>query len=165
MFISALVVYQLAQPSNKGVIQMSKIRKMTEQDRAEVYSMMEVFYASDAVFTNGSDEIFTADIDACVSDSPYLVGYVFEEDGIIQGYAMLAKSFSTEFGKRCIWIEDIYLKEEYRSRGIATDFFAFIEREYENSIFRLEAERENEKALHVYEKCGFGVLSYVELKK
>lgn len=28
-----------------------------------------------------------------MNDSPYLSGYIFEEDGNIQGYAMIAKSF------------------------------------------------------------------------
>ena len=30
---------------------------------------------------------------------------MFEENGQIQGYAMAAKSFSTEFGRPCIWVD------------------------------------------------------------
>ena len=78
------------------------IRKMTEADRPEIMEMMRVFYASEAVLTNGSDEIFSADIDECVGESPYAEGYVFESSGEIVGYSMLAKSYSTEYGKRCI---------------------------------------------------------------
>ena len=89
------------------------IRIMAESDRAEVRNMMEVFYSSPAVLSNGSAEIFENDIDNCVNDSPFLEGYIFEEDGIIKGYAMMAKSYSTEFGKPCIWIEDIYVKDAY----------------------------------------------------
>lgn len=55
------------------------IRKMTENDRDTVLDMMRVFYASPAVFTNGSEEIFQNDIENCVNDSPYLEGYIFEE--------------------------------------------------------------------------------------
>lgn len=141
------------------------IREMTEADRLEVMDMMRVFYASDAVFTNGSDEIFSADIDNCIGECPFLEGYVFEGGQEIMGYAMLAKSFSTEFGKRCIWIEDIYIKEQYRGLGIGTRFFSFIEEKYEGCIFRLEAEEENERAVHVYKKCGYEVLPYLEMKK
>ena len=78
---------------------------------------------------------------------------------------MVAKSFSTEFGKTCIWIEDLYIKEEYRSLGIGSKFFEYIQEKYINSIFRLEVEAENEKAIKVYEKCGFNVLPYMEMKK
>ena len=80
------------------------IREMVNNDRRPVKWMMEEFYSTDAVATNGSEEIFESDIDACLSDNPYLEGYVFEDDGYIFGYAMLAKSFSTEYGKPCIWI-------------------------------------------------------------
>ena len=143
----------------------SKIRHIEEQDRPQILEMMRVFYASDAVFTNGSEEIFNADIDNCISDNPYIEGYVFEGDGGVLGYAMLAKSFSTEFGKPCIWIEDIYVKEEYRGLGIGSRFFNFIEEKYPHSLFRLEVEAENERALNVYRKCGYDLLPYMEMKK
>ena len=82
---------------------------MEEQDRHQILEMMRIFYASEAVFTNGSEDIFNTDIDNCINENPYIEGYVFENDNRIQGYSMLAKSFSTEFGKACIWIEDIYI--------------------------------------------------------
>ncbi len=141
------------------------IRNIQERDREEVLSMMRTFYASDAVWSNGSDEIFAADVDACLSDSPYLEGYVFEDDGVLQGYAMVAKSFSTEFGKPCMWLEDIYVAPEFRDRGIGSAFMSYIQNKYTDAIFRLEVEPENERAVHVYEKCGFVVIPYMEMKK
>ena len=42
------------------------IRKFEESDRTELLKMMEVFYSSEAVSTNGSKEIFNKDFDACV---------------------------------------------------------------------------------------------------
>ena len=143
----------------------SKIRYMEERDRQDVLEMMRVFYRSDAVFTNGSEEIFHTDIDHCISDNPYIEGYVFETDNRIQGYAMLAKSFSTEFGKACIWVEDLYIKDEYRGLGIGSQFLKSIEDKYPHALFRLEVEAENERAVHVYKKCGYDVLPYMEMKK
>ena len=143
----------------------TNIRYIREQDRPQILEMMRVFYASDAVFTSGSEKIFNADVDNCISDNPYIEGYVFEGDDVVLGYAMLAKSFSTEFGKPCIWIEDIYVKEEYRGLGIGSLFFSFIEEKYPRALFRLEVEPENERAVHVYEKCGYDVLPYMEMKK
>lgn len=144
---------------------MVEIRNMRETDRNEVLSMMEVFYNSAAVYTNGSSEIFIADVDACLSDSPFLEGYIFEENAKILGYAMVAKSFSTEFGKSCVWLEDLYLKESARGRGIIPSFFKFIEEKNPHAVFRLEVEHENEHAVHVYTKAGFTELPYVEMKK
>jgi len=141
------------------------IRRMTAQDKNSVFEMMRVFYASPAVFSNGSDEIFLNDIENCINNSPYLEGYVFEKANDIQGYSMIAKSFSTEFGKPCIWIEDLYIKEECRGEGIGKTFMDFITNKYTDCVFRLEVEEENERAVKLYEKCGFTVLPYMEMKK
>lgn len=138
---------------------------MQKEDREDILQMMKIFYSSDAVFTNGSDEIFKNDFENCINESPYLEGYVFYNDKELQGYAMIAKSFSTEFGKACYWIEDLYIKPDYRGLGIGTKFFSYIEKLYPDVIFRLEVEKENERAVHVYKKCGFTTLPYEEMKK
>ena len=138
---------------------------MEEKDRSRVLEMMRTFYASPAVLSNGSQEIFESDINTCLGDSPYLEGYIFENAEEIQGYAMVAKSFSTEFGKPCIWIEDLYIKNEYRGLGIGSHFLGFIEDKYPDSIFRLEVEQENDRAVNVYKKCGYEEIPYMEMKK
>lgn len=143
----------------------SIIRNMIKQDKNSVLEMMRVFYSSPAVFTNGSDEIFLNDIENCINNNPYLEGYVFENSNDILGYGMIAKSFSTEFGRPCIWIEDLYIKEDYRGLGLGKTFFDFITQKYTDCIFRLEVEEENERAVKLYRKCGFSVLPYMEMKK
>ena len=141
------------------------IRLMTRADKEAVIEMMRVFYASPAVLSNGSEEIFENDVENCVNDSPYLEGYIFEEAGVIQGYGMVAKSFSTEFGKPCMWIEDAYVKEEYRGNGIGSRFLLYVAEKYPEALLRLEVEEENERAIHTYKKCGFEVLPYMEMKR
>ena len=141
------------------------IREMTAKDKNSVLEMMRVFYASPAVLSNGSDEIFLNDIENCINNNNYLEGYIIEDSGDIWGYAMIAKSFSTEFGKPCIWIEDLYIKEEYRGSGIGKMVIDYITHKYTDCIFRLEVEAENERAVKLYEKCGFTVLPYMEMKK
>lgn len=141
------------------------IRLMKQEDKESVLEMMRVFYASAAVLSNGSEEIFLNDIENCVNDSPYLEGYIVEDAGGIQGYAMVAKSYSTEFGKPCIWIEDLYLKETCRGSGLGSAVLQFITDRYPGCIFRLEVEEENTRAIQVYKKNGFAVLPYMEMKK
>ena len=141
------------------------IVRLEEKHRECVLDMMREFYSSPAVLTNGSEEIFKADVDNCINGSPYLEGYVFEAGDEVIGYGMIAKSFSTEFGRPCIWIEDIYLKEDYRGLGVGSRFFSLIEEKYPMHILRLEAEEENERAIAVYKKNGFDVMPYLEMKK
>lgn len=142
------------------------LRPINEEDRTEVLEMMREFYSSEATLTAGSNEIFDRDISECLSDSPFLEGYVFSsgDPGVrLWGYAMTAHSFSTEFGRHCVWIEDIYLREEARGLGLASQFFSFIEDKYPDALFRLEAEYENEHAMDVYRNKGFSEFPYVEM--
>ena len=48
----------------------TNIRKMTKQDKQAVIEMMRVFYTSPAVFSNGSENIFLQDIEACTGENP-----------------------------------------------------------------------------------------------
>lgn len=140
------------------------MRRMTADDKPYVLELMRKFFSSDAVMTNGSEEIFASDIDECLSDSPYLEGFVFpDEEGNIKGYAMIARSYSTEFGRRCIWIEDIYLEEELRGSGAVSEFFEYLRRQYPDSINKLEVEKENERAVRAYIKNDFEVIPYLEM--
>ena len=138
------------------------IRLMKEQDKNEVIEMMTVFYASEAVSTNGSREIFESDFNNCINSCPYLEGYVFEENNNICGYAMVAKSFSTEFGKPCIWIEDLYIKEEYRHKKLGSLFFDFLKDNYKDTIQRLEVDQNNVFAIKAYKKNNFEEVDYLQ---
>lgn len=141
------------------------IRKIKEEDRAGVMEMMRVFYASPCVLSNGSDEIFKADIDACLAGCAYTEGYVFECNSALCGYAMLAKSYSTEYGKPCIWIEDLYVVPAHRGSGIGSRFLNYVAQTYPDALLRLEVEEENLPAIRVYQKQGFTFLPYREMKK
>lgn len=141
------------------------IRPLRASDRPAVLAMMRTFYASPAVLSDGSDEIFRRDIDACLNGEPFLEGFVFEENGEKAGYAMLAHGFSTEYGKKTVWIEDLYVLPAFRAHGFGKAFFAFLDEKYPDVLFRLEAEKENEIAVRLYEKCGFSVLPYLEMVK
>ena len=142
---------------------MINILPMTAEDAPTVLEMMRVFYASPALLSNGSEEIFRNDIEACVSDNPYASGYVLHTGEKMAGYAMLAHSFSTESGAPCIWIEDLYLLPEFRGQGIGSAFLKYVREQWPHAVLRLEAERGNAHAIYVYEKNGYKELPYMEL--
>ena len=135
-------------------------RKFKEIDKETIKEMMKVFYTSPAVSTNGSNEIFETDIAACLDKNSILEGFAFEEGGEIIGYSMTYKGFSTEVGKECVWIEDLYIKEEWRHKGIGGKFLEYLKETYKGLILKLEVETENEAALSVYKKHGFKLLPY-----
>lgn len=141
------------------------IRFMKPEDKQVVLSMMKEFYLSDLVYTNGSEEIFENDFQNCITNSQYIEGFVFCSGDKVVGYAMIAKSFSTEFGKPCIWLEDLYLQKEFRGKGISALLFEYLKKEYFNHVLRLEVETENKHAMHVYENQGFTIIPYTEMIK
>ncbi len=144
-----------------------EIRKMRRADAEGVFAMMEVFYASDALLIHPNQEVLRRTLEDCLADGPYLEGFVFEEEGNLAGYAMLAKSYSTEAGGKCIWIEDLYLSPDYRGKGAGTAFLEFIAQRYAGQAvrLRLEAEPENHRAMRAYRSAGFEILGYTQLVK
>ena len=130
--------------------------------------MMKVFYASPALLSDPSEDVMKRDIADCLGDNPFIECFVFENNtGVIMGYSMVAHSYSTECGGNCVWVEDIYIKPDYRGKNIAGEFFEYLDNMYgkEAVRFRLEVEEENERAVKAYKKAGFERLGYVQMAK
>ena len=62
--------------------------------------------------------------------------FKLENETEICGYGMIAKSFSTEFGKPCIWVEDIYIKDGFRGIGIGSNFFELVNKKHPDGLVR-----------------------------
>ena len=136
---------------------------MQRGDAEVVINMMRKFYNSPAVATNGSEKIFVANVENCLSGSPYVDGFTFVDGKKIVGYGIAAHGYATEFGGECIWIEDIFIAQEYRGHGIGTKFIQHVKKIYPDKIFRLEADKDNCAALKIYKRLGFKELPYLEM--
>lgn len=143
------------------------IREMQSTDRAEVFAMMRTFYDSPALLTKVPDDVLRRNISTCISNSPYLEGFVFEHNQQTIGYGMVATSYSTERGGLCVWLEDIYIKPAFRGRGYGSTFFAFVEQRFAGMAvrYRLEAARDNTVALQFYGKMGYSETEYCAMIK
>ncbi len=142
------------------------IRPIEVKDKKAVMQMMRVFYDSPAVQHKASDEILEKDIDDCISDMPFIDGFIIEKSGNTAGYFMTAKSYTTEYGGICVWIEDIYINPDYRHSGISASVFDFVEKQYPYAVrFRLEVEPENEFAVRCYQKRKYEKLPYISMSR
>lgn len=143
------------------------IRKIKCSDRAAYLALAEEFYSSPAVIHPVPVEYLERTFDELMRSENYAECYIFECDGKAVGYALLAKTFSQEAGGMVCWLEELYVRSQYRCRGIGKEFFALLQNEIcpDMSRFRLEVERDNIKAISLYERMGFEELSYMQMIK
>ena len=135
-------------------------RRITQADREEFLVMSREFYASDAVISNIPEEYHQKTFDELMRSDIYLVCYIFEVDGNTAGYALLNRCFNHEAGGEVIWIEELYVRSPYRSRGVGGNFLEWIAANTDASRLRLETEPDNLRAKALYKKHGFDSLSY-----
>lgn len=141
------------------------IRKMKKEDAEIFYKMAEQFYASDAVLHPIPKKHHFDTFNEMMRSNVYLEGYIFEYNNKPVGYAITSKMFSQEAGGIMLWIDEIYIMEEYRSIGLGTEFFNYLKTTLDASIvrLRLEVEKDNERAKKLYKKMGFRPLEYDQM--
>jgi len=136
------------------------IRALERRDRADYLSMAHEFYAGDAVDHPIPDEFLERTFEELMGGSPYASCFVFEEEGAIRGYALLAKTWSQEAGGMVIWLEELYVRPEFQGRGLGQEFFRFLKETMQPARFRLETEPHNHRAKALYQRQGFRFLDY-----
>lgn len=140
------------------------IRKITKNDKPIYTEMAKDFYSSTAVLENIPEENIISSFDTFLGGTPYGDAFIFEDDGAILGYGVLAYTHSQEAGGKVVWIEEIYVKEEYRGRGLGSEFLEFVKNNIPARRYRLETEPENERAAALYRRHGFEHFEYVNYK-
>lgn len=138
-------------------------RRITENDWELYRRYVDTFYHTDAVNAPVPEENYRATFDEMMRSDTYLRGYIFECGGTPCGFALLSKTFSQEAGGVSITIEEIYIEPEYRSRGLATEFFTWLKNESCAMRLRIEVEDYNEDAKRLYERMGFELLPYLQM--
>lgn len=143
------------------------IRRLTEEDRELYIEMAQEFYHSDAVLHPVPESYIEATVNEALRSDAYTKIYMIEWESEPAGYAVMAKSFSQEAGGYVVWIEELYIREEFRSKGLGREFFAMIEQSKEPGVarLRLEVEADNTRAVSLYERLGYKVLDYVQMIK
>ncbi len=140
-------------------------RKIEPEDREIYIQLSKEFYSSDAVLHAIPDKNFEKTFELLMNGTPYADCYIFEHEGETAGYALLAKTWSTEAGGNVIWLDEIYIRGKFRGKGIGTEFFAYLDSIADTARLRLEAEPDNEAAIRLYKRMGFRELPYVQFIK
>lgn len=138
------------------------IRKFVPEDREDYIRFSTEFYNSSAVDKPVPREHFEQGFDEMMRSDVYVQGYMLVCDGNNVGYCVTMKTYSVEAGGITIWIDELFVLEEYRSKGLGRELFKYIEENGDKKLrrIRLEVELENGGAISLYKKMGFEPAPY-----
>lgn len=138
------------------------IRKFVPEDREDYIRFSIEFYNSSAVDKPVPREHFEQGFDEMMRSDVYVQGYMLVCDGNNVGYCVTMKTYSVEAGGITIWIDELFVLEEYRSKGLGRELFKYIEENGDKKLrrIRLEVELENGRAISLYKKMGFEPAPY-----
>ena len=137
------------------------LRPFTAADRTCYLQMAHDFYRTDACDHVIPDSNIEKTADAVLTGNPYSALYLFEENGAVAGYVLLALTWSQEGGGLTVWVDELYLLPQYRGQGLATEMFRQLPELYPNAArFRLEAAPGNQRAIALYRRLGYEMLNY-----
>ena len=144
---------------------MLTFRDILSEDRDLVLPMVIDFYHSDAVDHPVDTAILERSFrDAADPAEPLLRGLLIQWDGQPAGYMYLTQCYSAEVGGRCVLLDEVYLKPEFRGRGIGTRVLAWLEESYPSARrFRLEVTQANQGAARLYRSAGYKFLHYDQM--
>ena len=83
--------------------------------------------------------------------------FLIRDDQLSIGYLVLSFDFSLEYGGKNAWIDELFIRPEFRGKGIgsqALDFAAQTARELGAKVLHLEVNRGN-PAIDLYRRNGF----------
>lgn len=146
---------------------MLTVRDMRPGDRALYAGMAYDFYSGDAVLYPLTQEKLDATFDMALAGSPLMRLVMMEADGECVGYGNLSFTWSTEAGGMVMWIEEIYIRPEYRAKGYGSEYLRWLEDTYADSVrrFRLEVCPQNPAAKRLYERHGYREMGYLPMVK
>ena len=127
-----------------------------EKDVPEILKMMEQFNSIDNYpFDKGQTR---ENLLLFLADQNLGRAWVIDSDNLIIGYIILAFGFSFEYGGRDAFIDELFLKPEYRQQGVGTLAMDFIEVQALKlgiKVVHLELEQHTEGGAKLYRQKGF----------
>lgn len=131
------------------------VRRARPEDAALLLAMAEAFHIEDGSPLDDAGRATIHDVTQGVALAP---AYLLLEHSEIIGYFVLTLGYSMENGGTDGFIDDIYLRPEFRGRGLGKQAVAFAIQEARNCGIRvllLEVEAHNARAYNLYGAMGF----------
>jgi GNAT superfamily N-acetyltransferase len=135
---------------------MIEFKHITTADIETIVSLMEEFYAIDnyPIKSDVSKALF----EEFISNKNLGKAWLIVSDNEIVGYLILTFVFSFEYQGKIAFLDELYVTEKARGKGIGSKAIEFIKEESHKlslKLIYLEAELHNKKAQNLYIANGF----------
>ncbi len=134
----------------------ARVRRALPSERGLLVALMAEFYAESG-FPFDAERAGAA-FDQLLAAAGRGSAWLLESEGEIAGYFVLTLSFSMEFGGPSAFLDDLFVRERFRGRGLGALALARLREECESLGVRavhLEVAPGNEAALRLYRRAGF----------
>ena len=140
------------------------IRELEKKDKEIFFALLDEFYNSNAVLAPIPKSYYQDIFEHMFTSNCSAKTFIIEQEGKICGYGVINITFSMEAGGNTLWFEDLYIRKEFRSRGLGKEYFNYVFDTFKDiRRYRLEVEEENEKAIKLYKSLGFKFLDYKQM--
>ncbi len=143
------------------------MRKFEKIDKENFISMAKDFYNTDSVLYKSSTKNFENTFNEILKQNPFILGYIIEYENETSGYVLLSKMYSNEFGGYIFMLEELFIKDKFRNKGLASktieEVLYIVEKD--GVGIRLEVEPEHYDLMKFYNKFGFDELKYKQMIK
>ena len=141
---------------SKSKLNTPRFRQANPRDRDALEQMIIAYY----IFVNHTVEKskIKSSLDIALKENPHVMIWIIEVDNEIAGYFALAIGFTIEAGGKDGFLDELFLKEKYRDKGIgraAVKFALDICPTMGIRRLSLEVETHNLRAKRLYQDIGF----------
>ena len=134
----------------------TSFRAAATSDADTILAMMRELYAHDP--TPLDEPAARAALSRLLAGDPFGIVHLILLDDYPAGYVVLTFGFSLEFGGRDAFVDEIFVREEFRGRGAGAGALRFAEevcRVRGVRALHLEVEHANSGAQALYRRLGF----------
>jgi GNAT superfamily N-acetyltransferase len=127
------------------------------ENRDSVAAMMREFNEEDRAVFAIDQTRFASSIEQLIADASAGQIVLFLDGSELRGYAVVVPYWSNELGGRLLFVDELFVVPEFRSRGIGRRFFNYVERQLPFGIvgLGLGVNPQNRRARRFYESLGF----------